>query len=84
MSGPYPQVLLKHRKPDRITTLAEYRQAGGYEALKRTLTSEDTAAVKAELNDAVLLGRGGAGFPAGIKAPISSHLMFFMNSILSV
>jgi NADH-quinone oxidoreductase subunit F len=67
VSGPYPQVLLKHRKPDRITTLAEYRQAGGYEALKRTLTSADTTAVKAELNDAVLLGRGGAGFPAGIK-----------------
>ena len=67
MSGPYPQVLLKHRKPDRITTLAEYRQAGGYEALHRVLTSEDAAAVKAELADAVLLGRGGAGFPAGIK-----------------
>ena len=67
MSGPYPQVLLKHRKPDRITTLAEYRQAGGYEALYRVLTSEDAAAVKAELADAVLLGRGGAGFPAGIK-----------------
>jgi NADH-quinone oxidoreductase subunit F len=67
VSGTYPRVLLKHRKPDRITTLAEYRQAGGYAALQRTLTSEDTAAVKAELNDAVLLGRGGAGFPAGIK-----------------
>ena len=67
MSGPYPQVLLEHRKPDRITTLAEYRQAGGYEALHRVLTSEDAAAVKAQLADAVLLGRGGAGFPAGIK-----------------
>jgi NADH-quinone oxidoreductase subunit F len=60
-------VLLKHRKPDRITTLAEYRQADGYAALHRVLTSEDAAAVKAKLTDAVLLGRGGAGFPAGIK-----------------
>ena len=67
MSGPYPQVLLEHRKPDRITTLAEYRQAGGYEALRRVLTSEDSTSIKAELTDAVLLGRGGAGFPAGIK-----------------
>jgi NADH-quinone oxidoreductase subunit F len=67
VTSPYPQVLLKHRKPDRITTLAEYRQTGGYQALRRTLTSKDTAAVKAELNAAVLLGRGGAGFPAGIK-----------------
>jgi hypothetical protein len=38
VSGPYPQVLLKHRKPDRITTLAEYRQADGYKALQRVLS----------------------------------------------
>ncbi len=67
MTSPYPQVLLKHRKPDRITTLVEYRETGGYQALQRTLASKDTATVKAELNAAVLLGRGGAGFPAGIK-----------------
>lgn len=29
----YPQVLFRNRKPDRIATLAEYRQSGGYEAL---------------------------------------------------
>jgi len=67
LSGTYPQVLLKHRKPDRITTLAEYREADGYRALERVLGSGDTAAIKAELSDAVLLGRGGAGFPAGVK-----------------
>ena len=67
MTGAYPQVLLKHRKPDRITTLAEYRQAGGYEALRGVLADHDIAQVKAVLYDAILLGRGGAGFPAGSK-----------------
>ena len=33
----YPQILLKNRKPDRIATLAEYRESGGYEALARVL-----------------------------------------------
>ena len=67
MTATYPQVLLKHRKPDRITTLAEYREAGGYEALRRVLTEMDRQEVKTRLADALLLGRGGAGFPAGIK-----------------
>ena len=31
--GNYPQVLFKNRKPDRITTLAEYRENGGYAVL---------------------------------------------------
>ena len=67
MTATYPQVLLKHRKPDRITTLAEYREAGGYEALRQVLTEMDRQEVKTRLSDALLLGRGGAGFPAGIK-----------------
>ncbi len=67
MTATYPQVLFKHRRPDRITTLAEYRQHGGYAALQRVLADRDAAGVKAILADAILLGRGGAGFPAGVK-----------------
>jgi NADH-quinone oxidoreductase subunit F len=67
VSADYPRVLFKHRKPDRITTLAEYRQVGGYESLTEVIESGDPAPVKAVLADATLLGRGGAGFPAGIK-----------------
>ena len=67
MSVAYPQVLFNHRKPDRITTLDEYRQAGGYASLQQVIDSGDPAPVKAVLADATLLGRGGAGFPAGIK-----------------
>jgi NADH-quinone oxidoreductase subunit F len=67
VTATYPQILLQNRHADRITTLTEYRQAGGYEALQQVLTEGDAARVKAELKDALLLGRGGAGFPAGIK-----------------
>ena len=55
MTATYPQVLLKHRKPDRITTLAEYREAGGFEALRRVLTEMDRQEVKTLLADALLL-----------------------------
>jgi NADH-quinone oxidoreductase subunit F len=63
----YPQALFKHRKPDRINTLAEYRQQGGYAALGEVLVADDPAAVIERLNEAQLLGRGGAGFPLARK-----------------
>jgi hypothetical protein len=31
----YPQVLFKNRKPDRVATLDEYRESGGYRALEK-------------------------------------------------
>ncbi len=63
----YPQVLFKNRKPDRIATLAEYRESGGYQALADVLAKGANKAVQQALLDAVLLGRGGAAFPAGLK-----------------
>ena len=47
-------------------TLERYRATGGYEALARAL-SLGPEAVAAEIKEASLLGRGGAGFPAGVK-----------------
>ena len=50
-------------------TLAGYRQSGsyaGYEGLRKALTMSPTA-VMDEVKAATLLGRGGAGFPAGTK-----------------
>ncbi len=67
MSSDYPQILLRDRKPDRINTLEEYHQAGGYEALTGVIEGKTPAEVKEILFDATLLGRGGAGFPAGQK-----------------
>lgn len=47
-------------------TMERYEATGGYEGLKAALkrTPEE---VHGETRDATLLGRGGAGFPAGIK-----------------
>ena len=67
MTNDYPQILLKNRKPDRINTLEEYRQNGGYAALSDILARLTPKQVQEKLLDAVLLGRGGAGFPAGKK-----------------
>jgi NADH-quinone oxidoreductase subunit F len=47
-------------------TLARYLETGGYLALRKALTMTP-AAVAAEVDAASLLGRGGAGFPAGRK-----------------
>jgi NADH-quinone oxidoreductase subunit F len=47
-------------------TLERYRATGGYEALAKAL-SMSPGAVAAEVREASLLGRGGAGFPAGVK-----------------
>jgi len=63
----YPQVLFKNRKPDRIATLEEYQQSGGYQALTEVMRNYSHKDVQEALDEAVLLGRGGAAFPAGRK-----------------
>ena len=47
-------------------TLAGYEDTGGYQALRKAL-SMGPAAVADEVKTATLRGRGGAGFPAGVK-----------------
>ena len=63
----YPQVLLQNRKPDRIATLDEYRQSGGYRALEDVLKDYSHKDVQQTVMDSNLLGRGGAAFPTGMK-----------------
>ena len=46
--------------------LAGYEATGGYQALRKALSMGPTA-VADEVKTATLLGRGGAGFPAGVK-----------------
>jgi NADH-quinone oxidoreductase subunit F len=66
-STTYPQVLFAHRKPDRIISMDEYRQHDGYRAIEKAFNEHTHQEVKQILVDAVLLGRGGAAFPAGKK-----------------
>ena len=63
----YPQMLFQNRKPDRIATLEEYQQSGGYQALADVIRNYSYKDVQQVLLDALLLGRGGAAFPAGRK-----------------
>jgi NADH-quinone oxidoreductase subunit F len=52
--------------PTDSHTLARYEATGGYEALRKAL-GMDPEAVVAEVKASELLGRGGAGFPTGVK-----------------
>ena len=57
-------VLLRHRDTPDIHTLSVY---GEYAALKKAVTSLTTDQVINEVKAAGLRGRGGAGFPTGVK-----------------
>ena len=52
-----------------LTQLAEYQAIGGYKSVEKAcaMTSDELIA---ELEKAVLRGRGGAGFPMGRKASL--------------
>jgi NADH-quinone oxidoreductase subunit F len=47
-------------------TLAGYQRAGGYRALRRALAMQPDEVIQT-LKDSALRGRGGAGFPTGVK-----------------
>lgn len=59
-------VLLKRRGTPNATSLAVYRQTGGYRALPIALAKKP-AEIVAEVKASNIRGRGGAGFPAGVK-----------------
>src|SRR5258707_1599499 len=52
---------------ERSRSLDVYRRNGGYEAIKRVLDSMSPDDVINEVKKSALRGRGGAGFPTGMK-----------------
>ena len=66
VTSPGTKIVTSRFEYEDSYTLERYLATGGYEGLKKALdrTSEDCHTIT---RDATLLGRGGAGFPAGIK-----------------
>ncbi len=60
-------ILLRHRDIPNLNELDVYRQYGGFEAFKKAVTTLKPEQVINEVKNAGLRGRGGAGFPAGVK-----------------
>jgi len=63
----YEHILLRHRDIPDLHKLDVYRKHGGYEAFKKVVTSMTPQQVIDEVRNSGLRGRGGAGFPTGVK-----------------
>ncbi len=66
MRADLPRIVTARWDQDDAHTIDGYERTGGYEALKAAVGRPPTEIVD-EVKAASLLGRGGAGFPAGVK-----------------
>ncbi|MDZ4751076.1 MAG: NADH-quinone oxidoreductase subunit NuoF [Flavobacteriales bacterium] len=61
------KILLQHDHVPGINTLNVYRQHGGYRSVEKALKTLTPEQVLEEVKSSGLRGRGGAGFPTGLK-----------------
>ncbi|MBS1490569.1 MAG: NADH-quinone oxidoreductase subunit NuoF [Bacteroidetes bacterium] len=61
------KLLLEHINEPGIQSFEVYRQKGGYASVEKALKTMTPDAVMEEVKKSGLRGRGGAGFPAGMK-----------------
>ncbi|HND46715.1 MAG TPA: NADH-quinone oxidoreductase subunit F, partial [Chitinophagales bacterium] len=61
------KILLENEHIEGIDTLEVYRKNGGYATLENTLKCLSPNDVQLEVKNSGLRGRGGAGFPTGMK-----------------
>jgi len=60
-------ILLRHRNIPRLNQLEVYLEHGGFETFKKAVTTRTPQQVIDEIKASGLRGRGGAGFPTGVK-----------------
>ena len=60
------RLLTEHYHRDKYKTFLGYKERGGYETLKKAL-SKKPEEIMIEVKESGLRGRGGAGFPTGVK-----------------
>ncbi|HUX40774.1 MAG TPA: NADH-quinone oxidoreductase subunit NuoF [Rectinemataceae bacterium] len=61
------KLLLEHAEKAEAATLAGWKSLGGYQKTEAILKGKSPEAILDQIKDSGLRGRGGAGFPAGLK-----------------
>jgi len=65
--APQKKIVLRNCGTINPESIEDYEEAGGYRALRKALTGMTPADIIEEVKSSGLRGRGGAGFPTGLK-----------------